>query len=79
MTGRYHVTVDRQGDQWRVVCPALRDHGAVRRLAGGGPPAQDSQWPCASLNAEPRGLCSWVSLIYFQLGCTVFRDTVLGK
>ncbi len=29
MTSRYHVTVDRQGDQWRAVCPALRDHGAV--------------------------------------------------
>ena len=26
---RYQVTVDRQGDQWRAVCPTLRDHGAV--------------------------------------------------
>ncbi len=29
MTNRYHVTVDRQDDQWRAVCPALMDHGAV--------------------------------------------------
>ena len=29
MTVRYHVTVDRQGGQWRAACPALRDHGAV--------------------------------------------------
>ncbi len=29
MTCHYHVTVDRQGDQWRAVCPALKDHGAV--------------------------------------------------
>ena len=29
MTSRYHVTVDRQGDQWRAVCLALKDHGAV--------------------------------------------------
>jgi predicted RNase H-like HicB family nuclease len=29
MANRYHVTVDRQGDQWRAVCPALMDHGAV--------------------------------------------------
>ena len=29
MTSRYHVTIDRQGDQWRAVCPALKDHGAV--------------------------------------------------
>ncbi len=29
MTIRYHVTVDRQGDQWRAVCPSLMDHGAV--------------------------------------------------
>ena len=29
MTIRYHVTVDRQGDQWLAVCPALRHHGAV--------------------------------------------------
>ncbi len=29
MTIRYHVTVDRQSGQWRAVCPALRDHGAV--------------------------------------------------
>ena len=29
MTNRYHVTVDRQGDQRRAVCPALRDYGAV--------------------------------------------------
>ena len=25
----YHVTVERDGDAWRAVCPALRDHGAV--------------------------------------------------
>jgi predicted RNase H-like HicB family nuclease len=25
---RYHVTVDRQGDDWHAVCPALRSHGA---------------------------------------------------
>ena len=29
MTSRYHVTVDLHGDQWRAVCPALKDHGAV--------------------------------------------------
>jgi hypothetical protein len=29
MTIRYHVTVTRQGDEWRAVCPALRHHGAV--------------------------------------------------
>jgi predicted RNase H-like HicB family nuclease len=29
MTIRYHVTVDRQGDEWQAVCPALRNHGAV--------------------------------------------------
>ena len=29
MTSRYHVTIDRRGDQWRAVCPALKDHGAV--------------------------------------------------
>jgi predicted RNase H-like HicB family nuclease len=28
MTIRYHVKVDWQGDEWRAVCPALRDHGA---------------------------------------------------
>ncbi|MBM4073917.1 MAG: hypothetical protein FJ271_34130 [Planctomycetes bacterium] len=28
MTVRYHVTVTRQGDEWRAVCPALRHHGA---------------------------------------------------
>src|SRR4029078_10249321 len=27
MTIRYHVTVDRQGDEWWAVCPALRHHG----------------------------------------------------
>ena len=26
---RYHVTIDRQGSQWRAVCPALKVHGAV--------------------------------------------------
>tara|TARA_B100000315_G_scaffold91265_1_gene83896 strand:+ start:337 stop:570 length:234 start_codon:yes stop_codon:yes gene_type:complete len=29
MTQTYHVTVERDGDGWRTVCPALRDHGAV--------------------------------------------------
>ncbi len=29
MTSRYHVTIYRRGDQWRAVCPALKDHGAV--------------------------------------------------
>ena len=29
MTFRYHVTVVRQGTEWRAVCPALRNHGAV--------------------------------------------------
>jgi predicted RNase H-like HicB family nuclease len=29
MTVRYHVTVDRQGDEWRAVCPALQHHGAA--------------------------------------------------
>lgn len=29
MTFRYHVTVVRQGTEWRAVCPALRHHGAV--------------------------------------------------
>jgi predicted RNase H-like HicB family nuclease len=28
VTIRYHVTVTRQGDEWRAVCPALRQHGA---------------------------------------------------
>ena len=28
MIFRYHVTVSRQGDEWRAVCPALRHHGA---------------------------------------------------
>ena len=28
MTVGYHVTVTRQGDEWRAVCPALWDHGA---------------------------------------------------
>ena len=28
MTGRYHVKVDLQCDQWRAVRPAPRDHGA---------------------------------------------------
>ena len=28
MTIRYHVTVSRQGDEWRAVCPALHHHGA---------------------------------------------------
>ena len=25
----YHVTVERDGDAWRAICPSLRDHGAV--------------------------------------------------
>ncbi len=25
---RYRVTVDRRGDEWHAVCPALRSHGA---------------------------------------------------
>ena len=29
MTIRYHVTVDRKGDEWWAVCPALRHHGAA--------------------------------------------------
>jgi predicted RNase H-like HicB family nuclease len=29
VTVGYHVTVTRQGDEWRAVCPALRHHGAV--------------------------------------------------
>ena len=29
MVVSYHVTVDRQGNEWRAVCPALRHHGAV--------------------------------------------------
>lgn len=29
MTTRYHVTVSRHGDEWRAVCPALQNHGAV--------------------------------------------------
>ena len=29
----YHVTVERDGDAWRAICPALRNHGAV---TGGG-------------------------------------------
>ena len=29
MTIRYHVTVDRQGDEWWAICPALRHHGAA--------------------------------------------------
>lgn len=29
MTVGYHMTVSRQGDEWRAVCPALRHHGAV--------------------------------------------------
>jgi|TARA_B100000315_G_scaffold250152_1_gene282506 predicted RNase H-like HicB family nuclease len=29
MTISYHVTVARQGTEWRAVCPALKDHGAV--------------------------------------------------
>ena len=28
MTVGYHVTISRQGDEWRAVCPALRHHGA---------------------------------------------------
>jgi predicted RNase H-like HicB family nuclease len=28
MTIRYHVTVSRNRDEWRAVCPALRQHGA---------------------------------------------------
>ena len=29
MVVSYHVTVDRQGNEWRAACPALRHHGAV--------------------------------------------------
>ena len=29
MVVSYHVTVDRQGNEWRAVCPALRHQGAV--------------------------------------------------
>jgi len=29
MSISYHVTVDRRGNQWRAVCPALKDHGAT--------------------------------------------------
>ena len=29
MVVSYHVTVDRQGNVWRAVCPALRHHGAA--------------------------------------------------
>lgn len=29
MVVSYHVTVDRQGNEWRAVCPALRHRGAV--------------------------------------------------
>ena len=29
MVVSYHVTVDRQGNEWWAVCPALRHHGAV--------------------------------------------------
>ena len=29
MTFRYHVTVARQGTEWRADCPALRHHGAI--------------------------------------------------
>jgi predicted RNase H-like HicB family nuclease len=29
MTRTYHVTVARQGTEWRATCPALQDHGAV--------------------------------------------------
>ncbi len=25
----YHVTIERDGETWRAVCPALRGHGAV--------------------------------------------------
>ena len=28
MTAGYRMTVSRQGDEWRAVCPALRHHGA---------------------------------------------------
>ena len=33
MTAKYHVKIDRHGNAWRAVCPALRQHGAV---IGGG-------------------------------------------
>ena len=29
MTVSYHVPYSQRGDEWRAVCPALRDHGAV--------------------------------------------------
>ena len=29
MPQTYYVTVERGGDAWRAVCPALQDHGAV--------------------------------------------------
>jgi hypothetical protein len=29
MVVRYHVTVDRQGNEWQAACPALRHRGAV--------------------------------------------------
>ena len=29
MLQTYHVTVERDDDAWRAVCPALQDHGAV--------------------------------------------------
>ena len=28
MPQTYYVTVERDGDAWRAVCPALRNHGA---------------------------------------------------
>ncbi len=29
MNRTYHVTIERDGETWRAVCPALRDQGAV--------------------------------------------------
>ena len=29
MIASCHVTIDRQGDEWQAVCPALCHHGAV--------------------------------------------------
>ncbi len=29
MTVSYHVTIERDGETWRAVCPALLDQGAV--------------------------------------------------
>ena len=45
MAIRYHVTVERQGDEWWAVCAALRHHGAA---IGG--ETERSRW-CISENA----------------------------